>query len=124
MPETSGEIYHKQNQDFSHSADFLPSIMVEEGIEHEQHAASVENNQSAISQESEDSLLLLLESVDDELRRAKSQVRSYQEMALKYQSNSELLNKLNEESRFFQDQYNKLSAKKDQVLRKLKSIRN
>lgn len=124
MPEVSGEIYPKQNYNSIQPADFLPSVMVEEGVEHVQPAASVENNQNATSQETEDSLLLLLESIDDELRRAKSQVRSYQEMALKYQSNNELLNKLNEESSFFQKQYDEFSAKKDQVLRKLKSFRN
>lgn len=122
-PEISGEIHSKQNSRINQSTDALPSIMVEEGLGHEQGASVADYSQDVVSQETEDSLLLVLEAVDDELRQAKTRLRSAQELALKYQSQTDVLNKLNEESKFFQGRYDQLIAKKDEVLAKLKKLR-
>jgi hypothetical protein len=77
-----------------------------------------------LSQENEDSLLVMLEVVDDELKRAKTRLRSAQETALKYAGNNEILVKLNDESKFFQRQFDELVAKKDVILGKIKQLRN
>jgi hypothetical protein len=122
-PEISGEIHSEQNSRINQSADVLPSIIVEEGLGHEQANSVAEYSQDVVSQETEDSLLLVLEAVDDELRQAKTRLRSAQELALKYQSQSDVFSKLNEESKFFQGRYDQLVAKKDQVLAKLKKFK-
>lgn len=125
MSEISGEINPRQNKNQRSFSEILPSVIVEEGVSHE----SVDRDVSivgddSLSQENEDSLLVMLEVVDDELKRAKTRLRSAQETALKYAGNNEILVKLNDESKFFQRQFDELVAKKDVILGKIKQLRN
>jgi|GEM_PF-6535123 hypothetical protein len=125
MSEISGEINPRQNKNQRSFSETLPSVIVEEGVSHESADRDVSIvGDDSLSQENEDSLLVMLEVVDDELKRAKTRLRSAQETALKYAGNNEILVKLNDESKFFQRQFDELVAKKDVILGKIKQLRN
>lgn len=123
MNQISGEIYPKSKQDRL-QAEVLPSVIIEAETEHERVADAVSTEAADIlSQETEDSLLVMLEAVDDELKRVKTRLRSVQETVVKYATNDEIVIKLNEESKFFQRQFDELVAKKDEILGKIKQLK-
>lgn len=124
MSHISGEILPRNKHEDA-LFETLPSVIIEDDVEHE----SVEGNSVAIdsdslSEETEGSLLVMLEAVDDELKRVKTRLRSTQETAIKYSANNEILAKLNEESKFFQRQFDELLAKKDVILAKIRQLRS
>lgn len=124
MSHISGEIQPKNKHEEA-LFETLPSVIVDDEIEHESvEGNSTATNNDSLSQETEDSLLVMLEAVDDELKRVKTRLRSTQETAIKYSANSDILAKLNEESKFFQRQFDELVAKKDVILAKIKQFRS
>lgn len=127
MSHISGEIQPKiqPNQRKEPLFETLPSVIVEEGVKHEfTEGGSITADNDSLSQETEDSLFVMLEAVDDELKRVKTRLRSTQEAAIKYAANSEVVAKLNEESKFFQRQFDELVAKKDVISAKIKQFRS
>ena len=126
--EIAGEIHPKSNTAKSRELEALPSVIIQAGIEYTQEGKSVNSNDlntETLSgvEEDESSLQDMLESIDSELRGAKTKVRSYQEMALKHQSNTEIFAKLNTESRFYQDKYDDLIRRREAAVDKLKILR-
>ncbi len=125
--EIAGEIRRPTQPVQAKELEALPSVIIQAGLEHSQGEKTVDNKESnldiSLHKEDEGSLQDMLESIDAELRSAKTQVRSYQEMALKHQSNPAILSNLDRESKFYQDKYDNLIQKRDTVVKRLRVLR-
>ncbi len=119
-----GQIDARPKRSSLPSADQLPTIMIEKGLEAEENALKpAQSEVVGAESESEDEVINKVARLDDEIKDVMATIKTHQSFAKTYASNPDIMAKLNEESRIFAEKYDSLLAQREALGLELSKLR-